>query len=105
FSFSPRRADEAGRHDGRRSAMSYSKRDLLRLAAGLGAVFADNGRAGAEGGPTPTHVHDMSVFPAHWHGTERIAFLVYPQFTALDVVGPHYMLASLMGATVDIVAK
>ncbi|NJL71524.1 MAG: DJ-1/PfpI family protein [Candidatus Competibacteraceae bacterium] len=47
----------------------------------------------------------MSQFPAHWHGSEKIAFLLYPQFTALDVVGPHYMLASLMGSTTYLVAK
>lgn len=47
----------------------------------------------------------MSGFPAHWHGSEKIAFLIYPKFTALDMVGPHYMLGSLMGATTYIVAK
>lgn len=49
--------------------------------------------------------HDMSSVPAHWMGKERIAFLVYPGFTALDMVGPQYMLANLMGAKVEIVAK
>lgn len=49
--------------------------------------------------------HDMSQFPPNWHGSEQIVFLAYPGFTALDLVGPHYMLASLMGATVHIVAK
>lgn len=43
--------------------------------------------------------------PASWHGSEQIAFLIYPQFTALDMVGPHYMFTSLMGATTHIVAK
>lgn len=47
----------------------------------------------------------MSAFPAHWHGSEQVAFLVYPEFTALDLVGPHYMLGNLMGATMHIVAK
>lgn len=49
--------------------------------------------------------HDMSAMPAHWMGSEQIAFLIYPEFTALDMVGPHYMLTSLMGATVHLVAK
>jgi cyclohexyl-isocyanide hydratase len=49
--------------------------------------------------------HDMSSMPAHWMGSEQIAFLIYPEFTALDMVGPHYMLTSLMGATVHLVAK
>jgi cyclohexyl-isocyanide hydratase len=38
-------------------------------------------------------------------GEEKIAFLIYPGFTALDMVGPQYMLANLMGAKVDVVAK
>ena len=37
-------------------------------------------------------------------GTERIAFLLYPGFTALDVFGPHNMLAGLMPAALDLVA-
>lgn len=32
-------------------------------------------------------------------------FLIYPQFTALDMVGPHHMLTSLMGATVHLVSR
>ena len=43
--------------------------------------------------------------PAHWTGKEQIAFLIYPEFTALDMVGPHYMLTGLMGATTHVVAK
>ncbi|NBU23603.1 MAG: DJ-1/PfpI family protein [Actinobacteria bacterium] len=37
-------------------------------------------------------------------GKERIAILLYPGFTALDVVGPHYFFASMMGATVHLVS-
>jgi len=47
-------------------------------------------------------MHDM---PAHWMGKEQIAFLIYPGFTALDMVGPHYMLTMLMGAKAHIVAR
>lgn len=72
------------------------------IAAGSAASLAAAGQA-AYGQQTADH--DMSQFPAHWHGSEQIAFLIYPGFTALDLVGPHYMLASLMGATVHIVAK
>src|SRR5260363_468399 len=38
-------------------------------------------------------------------GKEQIAFLIYPEFTALDMVGPHAMLTGLLGATTHIVAK
>lgn len=85
--------------------MSLTKRDLLlTMLAGLAAGgLASNGAAAADSAAQPDH--DMSGFPPSWHGAERIAFLAYPQFTALDLVGPHYMLGSLMGATTMIVAK
>lgn len=78
-----------------------SKRDLLLAsAAGLATTGLS---AAAEQDKAPGH--DMSGMPANWMGSEQIAFLVYPQFTALDMVGPHYMFTSLMGATTHIVAK
>lgn len=51
----------------------------------------------------PAHLHDVP--PELKMGTEKIAILVYPQFTALDAIGPHYALAGMMGATVNFVAK
>lgn len=36
-------------------------------------------------------------------GSEQIAMLLYPGFTALDLVGPHYMFGSMMGAKVHLV--
>jgi putative intracellular protease/amidase len=47
----------------------------------------------------------MGDVPASWYGKEQIAMLLYPGFTALDLVGPQYMLANLMGAKVHLVAK
>lgn len=81
------------------------QRRKLALAM-LATAFA--GRAGAKGehAESPTTAgHDMSAFPANWMGSEQIAMLLYPQFTALDLVGPQYMLANLMGAKVHLVAK
>ena len=57
----------------------------------------------ADAGTTSTH--DMSMMPANWMGSEKTAFLIYPEFTALDMVGPYHMLASLMGATTLLVAR
>ncbi len=37
-------------------------------------------------------------------GQERVAFLIYPDFTALDMVGPHHMLNALRGEPVRLVA-
>jgi len=88
--------------------MTISKRDVLRILAASvgGAILPSAASAGAGGSPSAPNAHDsMHEMPASWYGKEQIAFLIYPQFTSLDMVGPHYMLASLMGATVHIVAK
>jgi cyclohexyl-isocyanide hydratase len=93
--------------------MTISKREMLLALAGsigsaalpVGATATDAVPAGASGAaPADPHegMHDM---PASWYGKEQIAFLIYPRFTALDMVGPHHMLGSLMGSTVHIVAK
>ncbi|MGX2041732.1 DJ-1/PfpI family protein [Methylocaldum sp. MU1018] len=39
------------------------------------------------------------------HGSERIAMLIYPGFTALDLAGPQYMLASMMGAKIYLISS
>lgn len=88
--------------------MALTRRSLNTLFAGLlASPFA--AKASSTGpGPATTDLppaHDMSAMPAHWHGSEQIAFLIYPAFTALDMVGPHYMLTNLMGATTHIVAS
>jgi putative intracellular protease/amidase len=49
--------------------------------------------------------HDMEKMPPAWIGNERIVFFIYPGFTALDMVGPHYMLSQLMGSKSYVVAK
>ena len=42
--------------------------------------------------------------PSLHPGQERVAFLIYPGFTALDMVGPHHMLNALRGEPVRLVA-
>lgn len=37
------------------------------------------------------------------NGTEQVAMLLYPGFTALDLVGPQYFFACMFGATVHLV--
>lgn len=89
-----------------------TRRDLVRVcakfltllpaaipAAGILAPLFTRSAPAAEPG------HDMSHAPPHWSGNEQIAMLLYPGFTALDLIGPQYMFASLMGATVHLVAK
>jgi transcriptional regulator GlxA family with amidase domain len=84
-----------------------SEIDRRRFGEGIAAfatLLASGSLTAAEAAAPPPS-HDMSAMPAHWMGKEKIAFLIYPGFTALDMVGPQYMLASLMGAKVEIVAK
>ena len=92
--------------------MTHDRRDFLRLLAAAGAGLS----AAADAAPVPSKqsaqeaaaakpVHDMSALPASWHGKEQIAMLLYPGFTALDLVGPQYMLGNLMGAKVHLVAR
>lgn len=89
--------------------MTQQRRDFLRqlAAAGLGGAAAATAQA-AEPAPPPkvdaTLTHDMTAFPPEWLGKEQIAMLLYPEFTALDLVGPHYMFTSLWGAKVHLVA-
>ena len=87
--------------------MKPSRRAFGALMAGLLAGLL-NPRAASATEPDPQDAapaHDLSALPAHWQGNEQIAFLVYPQFTALDMVGPHYMLTNLLGATTYVVWK
>lgn len=88
--------------------MSLSRRQLAEAALGIlaaSSTLAAVETATAQEAKSQAPDHDMSAFPASWHGSEKIAFMIYPQFTALDMVGPHYMLGNLMGATTYIVAK
>lgn len=94
--------------------MSLTRRQFSAAAATAAAAaqLAGNALAQQPGGAAPSAAaghkeasHDMSSMPAHWMGSEQIAFLIYPQFTALDMVGPHHMLTSLMGAKVHLVAR
>ena len=75
--------------------------DISRRTLGLAGLLAfldgraSDARAQGRISASPENLtHDMSSLPASWTGTERIAFLIYPQFTTLDTVGPHCMLAS-----------
>lgn len=83
--------------------------DIDRRTAILFALLAPFA-AGAANAQTPMPPHkmpdmgrDMSKVP--WMGDERIGMLLYPGMTAMDLIGPHCMFGSLMGATVLLVAK
>lgn len=71
---------------------------LGRALAGTPLTIEEaNARAAASHGKLLA-IPDLNMF-----GNEEIAMLLYPGFTALDLVGPHYFFSSLMGAKVHLV--
>jgi len=85
--------------------MTLTRRQFAAAIAGTASALA-----AASDAPSSAHAADATAaghtaMPAHWMGREQVAFVVYPQFTALDMVGPHHMLSALMGATVHVVAR
>ena len=88
---------------------TFSRREMLRVLALVSAGGALNPKlmsaaessAPAKSDP-PLHIHPQQQLQM---GSEQIVILVYPEFTALDALGPHYALAGMMGATVRFVAK
>jgi len=86
---------------------NYSRREalkLLTLASAAGAIAPQLVSAAETNSTEPKSVHGQIQEQLRM-GSEQIAILVYPEFTALDALGPHYALAGMMGATVRFVAK
>lgn len=59
---------------------------------------------GPDDSPDPSGEVAQATSPER-RGNEQIAMLLYPGFTALDLIGPQYMFASLAGAAVHLVAR
>lgn len=51
------------------------------------------------------HMQLMAVPGLNMHGNETVSLLIYPGFTALDLIGPHHFLTSMMGARVQLVTN
>lgn len=95
--------------------METTRRTALQLLAAALAAVPLVGCSGSKPAvrdvppPPPTnhdaHAEAMAALPPHWMGKEQIALVIYPGMTALDLIGPQYMLAGLMGATVHLVAE
>lgn len=81
--------------------MPLTRRTFLQSLASSLATFPLLGNADES---EPAHQHANME---RWHKKEgeEIALLLYPRFTALDLVGPQYMFASMMGAKVHLVTK
>lgn len=84
--------------------MTYSRREILRHAALATTALHATTQHAAEPPPKTTSLPHAPQ-PQLRAGSEKIAILVYPEFTALDALGPQYPLSGMMGATVRFVAK
>ncbi len=85
---------------------------LAFLTTGLASFWADANakqkveprQAQAMEQALQAHKAFMAIDGVQMMGEEHIAMLLYPGFTALDLVGPQYIFASLMGANVHLVS-
>ncbi|OCR22329.1 thiamine biosynthesis protein ThiJ [Pseudomonas syringae] len=89
--------------------MIDNQRRNLMLGALLAPLAASIPRA-VSAAEKPTHEHampdmDRDMDKVHWIGDEQIGMLIYPGMTVMDLIGPHCMFGSLMGAKIHIVAK
>jgi cyclohexyl-isocyanide hydratase len=90
--------------------MALDRRALLGGITGAAALLPFEraiAQALAEGGgvdplATALETHTM---PPGWVKPDQIAMLCYEGMTILDLIGPQYMFAALMGASVHLVAK
>lgn len=82
-----------------------------RLLAAIGAMaLLSSARADGSSPPSPPKRPEQPAPPTDGEailrpGKERIAMVLYPKFTALDVIGPHHVFINMIGAKVLLVAK
>ena len=79
--------------------------NTLSFAAAALCAAPASAAIGPEDQPAPQTQHDHGEAIPNMMGSEQIAMLVYPGFTALDLVGPHFFLSGLMGAKVHLVTN
>lgn len=87
--------------------MTMTRRGFGHLAVGAAFAGAMSQNAVAD------EAAEMEAMRKRYHGghkmemepREKVAILLYPGFTALDLIGPQYCFASMMGASVQLVAR
>lgn len=75
----------------------------MLAAAAAGGSLAAGAQTHADHAAHGADPNDHSKYHDIKH--EQIVLLVYPGMTALDMLGPHHMLSSMMGATVTIAGQ
>lgn len=88
------------------SETEMSRRDLAVAVAAMAATALGlTATSAVASDQPPPPAHDMSVMPPHWTKNEVIGIHIYPDMTALDMIGPHYFFTNLLGAKTYLVAK
>ncbi len=82
--------------------MKLSRRNLFCAAAM--AAFGRGSYAAVDDRPARMTPRDAGRWPEP-AGSEKIAMVLYPGFTALDLFPPQYAFANMKGAAVDLIAK
>ena len=87
---------------------SSSRRRFLQALLAVGAAGSCIGNSGRLLAGSTTVVKKAEASSMHSQlkmGNEEILILIYPGFTAIDAIGPEYILSGMMGASVRLVAK
>lgn len=99
--------DESGNVGNERT---LSRRRALQVAVSTGTALLALQNVG-QASPTAGNRAEPPAMSEEEHaalmkpGREKIAIVLYPQFTALDVIGPHHTFINMAGAKVLLVAK
>lgn len=89
----------------RRSFLGSTGLGVFAALASLERAFAQGDMTSAEAQAERAHERLSSAAGMIMHGHEEVAMLLYPKFTALDLVGPYFFFAGMMGATVHLVTN
>ncbi|MBN3726535.1 DJ-1/PfpI family protein [Burkholderia sp. Ac-20379] len=90
----------------RRNALLMTLLSPLAVHSAIAQTPAgDRADAAANAAPDATPGAAPNLRTLHAEGHEEIAMLMYPGMTVIDLIGPHCMFGSLMGAKIHLVAK
>lgn len=88
-----------------RDGVRTDRRTLLHALPLAAAWLATSAIAQAETPDSPQQNDQHAPAIPNMMGSESIVMLIYPGFTALDLIGPHFFLSGLMGAKVQLVTN
>ncbi|MEQ0777814.1 DJ-1/PfpI family protein [Paraburkholderia tropica] len=84
--------------------IDIDRRNLIAMALLAPLAGVSTGASAQQNEAHSAHMY-MPDSTVHWEGNEEIAMLIYPGMTVMDLIGPHCMFGSLMGAKIHLVSK